>query len=274
MPASMHPPPLRVGSVPYLVGRPLDSGLEREPGIEYSRAVPAELVRALRNKELDVALVSSIELFRQPGYRHLDRLAIAGRGRVSSVQVFLKRPIEAVRTLAFDPASRTSAALVDALLADRKLETREVALGEDPRALSCDAWLRIGDAALLESEEQPRLERYNPSEAYCRATGLPFVFAAWIVRAGVELSAEHLAAFARARRRGSELAPALAREKAAELGLSEDFVRAYLLEECCFELETAELERSLRTFRDLVAARQGADASLAPRAIVWQDAQP
>jgi chorismate dehydratase len=265
--------PLRVGSVPYLVGRPLDSGLEHESGIEYSRAVPSELVRALRNGLLDVALVSSIELFRQPGYRYLDGLAIAGRGRVSSVQVFLRRPIEAVRTLALDPASRTSAALVGALIAERTLETREVALGEDPRGLDCDAWLRIGDAALIESEEAPRLERYNPSEAYCQATGLPFVFAAWIVRAGVELSAEQLAAFARARRRGSELAPALAREKAAELGLSTDFVRAYLLEECCFELGTQEFERSLKTFRDLAAARQGADASLEPRALVWQDLQ-
>ena len=274
MPPSMPCSTLRVGSVPYLVGRPLDSGLENEPGIEYSRAVPAELVRSLRSGALDVALVSSIELFRRPGYRYLDRLAIAGRGRVSSVQLFLKRPLEAVRTLAFDPASRTSAALVDAQLAERGLVTREVPAGADPRAQDCDAWLRIGDAALLESAEQPRLERYNPSEAFCRAHGLPFVFAAWIVRAGVELEAAELAAFARARRRGAEQAPALAREKAAELGLAEGFVREYLLQECCFELGSLELERSLCTFRDLVAARRGADAGLAPRRLAWQDAQP
>ncbi|MFT5150919.1 MAG: hypothetical protein ACI841_000903, partial [Planctomycetota bacterium] len=40
---------LRVGSVPYLVGRPLDLGLEREPGIEFMRAVPARLVDGLRD---------------------------------------------------------------------------------------------------------------------------------------------------------------------------------------------------------------------------------
>ena len=71
---------LRVGTVPYLVGRPLDEALEDEPGIDVVRAVPAELVRGLRDGSLDVALVSSIELFRRPGYRYLDGLAVSGEG--------------------------------------------------------------------------------------------------------------------------------------------------------------------------------------------------
>lgn len=258
---------LRVGSVPYLVGRPVDCGLEAEAGIDYRRAVPAELVRGLRAGELDVALVSSIELFRQPGYAYLDGLAIAGRGRVSSVQVFLNRPLEAVRTLAFDPASRTSAALVDALLAGKGLETRELQPGQDPRAAGCDAWLRIGDAALLESAEQPALPRYNPSQAWCESTGLPFVFAAWIVHPQAQLSPAHLEAFARARRHGAGAAGGLARAKARELGLDEDFVVHYLMRECCFELESSELRSSLLAFRDRVAGRAGADPGLDPRAI-------
>src|SRR5260221_610702 len=77
---------LRVGSVPYLVGRPLDCELENEPGISLSRRVPAELVRGLRSGELDVALVSSIELFRRAGYRYLDGLAVSGEGSVASVR--------------------------------------------------------------------------------------------------------------------------------------------------------------------------------------------
>ena len=81
---------LRVGSVPYLVGRPLDLGLEREPGIRYERRVPAELVEGLRRGELDAALVSSIELFRAPGYRYLAPFAVSGAGPVGSVQVFLR----------------------------------------------------------------------------------------------------------------------------------------------------------------------------------------
>ena len=49
--------PLRVGSVPYLVGRPLDLGLGEEPGIELSHDVPAVLVERLREGEIDVAVL-------------------------------------------------------------------------------------------------------------------------------------------------------------------------------------------------------------------------
>ena len=77
--------PLRVGAVPYLVGRPLVDGLSQEPGLELSFAVPAQLVESLRRAELDVALVSSIELFRRPGYGYLSGSAIAGSGFVASV---------------------------------------------------------------------------------------------------------------------------------------------------------------------------------------------
>src|SRR6185503_20179866 len=97
---------LRLGTVPYRVARPLDDGLERDPSVELVRDVPARLIASLRAGALDVALVSAVELFRQPGYRFLDGWAVAGRGRVSSVQVFLRRPVESVESVALDPASR------------------------------------------------------------------------------------------------------------------------------------------------------------------------
>src|SRR5690349_17074048 len=209
-------PPLRVGSVPYLVGRPLDDGLERESGIEYSRRVPSELVEGLRSSALDVALVSSIELFRVPGYRYLAGLAIAGRGNVGSVQLFLRQPIGAVRTVALDPASRTAATLVQVLLAGQGLQFHEVARGVDPRSVPADSWLRIGDAALRESLAPDAPPVFNPSKEWCARTGLPFVFAAWIVRAGVEIAPEQLAAFARARARGKKRVEELARAAALE----------------------------------------------------------
>ncbi|MEO6708601.1 MAG: MqnA/MqnD/SBP family protein, partial [Planctomycetota bacterium] len=83
---------LRVGAVPYLVGRPLISGLAQESGFDLSYAVPSKLVERLRGGDLDVALVSSIELFRRPGYGYLADSGIAGRGFVASVQVFLNKP--------------------------------------------------------------------------------------------------------------------------------------------------------------------------------------
>ena len=228
---------LRVGSVPYLVGRPLDLGLEHEPGVQMVRRPPAELVEGLRRGELDVALVSSIELFRRPGYGYLDGLAVFGEGKVSSVQLFLERPLEEVARVALDPASRTSAALVQVLLGDvygLRPVFAEPDAGVDPRAAGADAWLRIGDRALVESHGAAPPPSWNPSEHWRASTGLPFVFALWIHRPGVDLEPWRHAFWA-ARERGRAAAPGLARETAARLGLPAAAIEHYLLRECSFE---------------------------------------
>lgn len=257
--------PLRVGSVPYLVGRPLDLGLERERGIAYERRVPAELVRGLRAGELDVALVSSIELFREPGYRYLAGVGVCGAGFVGSVQVFLRRPLEQVTSLALDPASRAAQALVQVLLAGRAIEFVEVAPGADPREAGTDAWLRIGDAALREHWGEPELPVFNPSQEWARRTGLPFAFAVWIVRPGTAIE-PHLGAFARARERGRASTAELAREASVAWELPLAPCARYLGEECLYEPGPA-LHAALAEFQRSAARLGLARADLEPRAI-------
>lgn len=258
---------LRVGSVPYLVGRPLDLGLEREPGIAYTRAVPARLVDGLRRGELDVALVSSIELFRCPGYRYIDGIGVAGAGEVGSVQVFLRRPIDEVRTLALDPSSRTAATLVRVLLASKRapVDFVEVPDGVDPRSALTDAWLRIGDAALREHLAPGSPPVFNPSRAWAERTSLPFVFAAWVVRAGVDLG-PHLPKFAAARARGRAAVGELAREASATWGLDLAACRHYLEHECSYE-PGARMRPALRAFRDAAARLDLCRADLDPEPI-------
>ena len=259
---------LRVASVPYLVGRPVDLGLAEEPGIEFSRAVPAELARGLRDGSLDVALVSSIELFRLPGASFLDGPCIAGEGRVSSVQVFLRRTIEEVRAVALDPASRTSAVLARIVWpgAPRACpDFVEVAPGTDPRSVAADAWLRIGDAALREHLAPDSPPVFNPSEAWRRCTGLPFVFALWVARAGIELE-PWAAAFARSRARGAQHMEALARDAAREWRVSPAATHSYLFEECLYEPEER-LVPALRAFRDAAAELGLAQRELEPRGV-------
>jgi len=259
--------PLRVGSVPYLVGRPLDEGLHQEPDVELSHDVPARLVERLRAGEVDVALVSSIELFRAPGYRYLDGLAVAGRGHVGSVQLFLDGParIEDVRSVALDPASRTARTLTRVLLTEDAPEFHEVPAGEDPRAAGCDAWLRIGDVALREHLDEG-LPRWNPSETWAEVTGLPFVFAPWIVRPGVDLS-PYAEAFLRAAEHGRTRLHTLAVEAAATWSLTAEDCLRYLAEECTYVLGEQEQRRSLLEFRDRAAALGLCDGGLAPTPI-------
>lgn len=263
------PAPLRVGSVPYLVGRPVDTGLEHEPGITFVREVPARLVQGLREGRLDVACVSSIELFRQPDYRYLDGVAVVGRGFVGSVQVFLRKPIEDVRRLALDPSSRAAAALVRVLLAERVdggPEMVEVPAGTDPREVDADAWLRIGDAALREHLTESSLPVFNPSEEWTRRTGLPFVFALWIVRPDVDI-APHLGAFARARANGAASTDALAREAAETWQLPVAACQKYLREECSYQPHGAEMAAALAAFQERAAALDLCLADAAPTPI-------
>jgi chorismate dehydratase len=259
---------LRVGTVPYLVARPLDSGLEDERDIELVRDVPARLVAALRAKELDVALVSSIELFRRSGYTWLDGLGVAGRGPVSSVQVFLRRPLPEVRTLALDPASRAAAALTQIVWpqgSGARTRFLTVAPDEDPAETGADAWLRIGDAALRAALAPDAPPTFDPAATWTEGTGLPFVFAVWIARPGVDL-APYAPAFLRSRRRGAECAEDLARVASEEWSLPLDATRRYLLEECVFEPGT-DAAPALSAFRDAAAKRDLCRGDLYPRAI-------
>jgi len=260
--------PLRVASVPYLVGRPVDEGLADEPGLEFTRAVPAQLARGLRDGSLDVALVSSIELFRLPGASYLDGPCIAGHGHVASVQVFLRKPLPEVERVALDPASRTSVTLAQIVWPGRACHRPDfvaVPEGTDPRAVAADAWLRIGDAALREHLTEPSLPVFNPSAAWRELTGLPFVFALWVARAGIELE-PWAATFARSRELGRARMDALAREAATSWRLPESATRHYLFDECLYEPGAA-LRPALLAFRDRAAKLALASASAEPRGV-------
>jgi chorismate dehydratase len=259
---------LRVGSVPYLVARPLDQGLEHEHGIELVRDVPARLVELLRDARLDVALVSSIELFRAPGYRYLGGLGVAGLGHVSSVQVFLRAPLAEVRSLALDPASRASAALVQVVWPGRtEAHPRffEPPDGADPRCVAADAWLRIGDVALRESLAPDAPKTFNPAAEWHQLTGLPFLFALWIVRPGVDVE-PWIPAFVRARVRGASEVGRLASEAARAWNLPIFATRHYLEQECLYE-PGERMAAILEAFRDSAARLGLCSAGLDPAPI-------
>lgn len=258
--------------MPYLVARPINYGLEDEPGVEYVRDVPARLVERLRRGTLDVALVSSIELFRAPGYSYLAGPVVAGQGYVASVQLFLRRPVGELRSVLLDPSSRAAQALLAITLATREPSARllEVETTVDVReaAAQRDAggWLRIGDRALVEALSDGAPPSFNPSAAWRTDTGLPFVFAAWVVRPDVELSAAQLDLFRRARERGADRIAQLAEEASQAWALPLEACRKYLLEECWYE-PGEQLTPALLAFRDRAAALGLCDGGLTPRGV-------
>jgi len=113
---------VKVGIVNYVNSRPLSRGLLRE-GADGSLACellsPAAIADRLADGTLDVGLVPSIELARIPGLEVVPGLAIAATHEVRSVLLVSKVPVGEIESVALDENSRTSAALVRLLLAER-----------------------------------------------------------------------------------------------------------------------------------------------------------
>lgn len=172
---------LRIGCVQYLNAQPLIHGW---PGpIDFD--TPANLSRKLAAAELDVAFVSSFEFLREPIYTIVDQVAVGSDGSVHSVFVAHLGRIEDAEEIALDPNSGTSVNLLRCLAAERNLQARLVESNES--TVSTRARLLIGDAA-LHFRERYR-EEYNYwdlGEQWKALTGLPFVFALWLIRPEVD----------------------------------------------------------------------------------------
>ena len=177
---------MRIGCVRYLNSKPLIHGHDAEVSFE----VPASLADGLRDGRLDVALSPIFELIAHPGYRVVDDVAIASRGAVFSVFIAYAGDLDRLHTLYLDHDSRTSFNLQRVLLAefhDLKPACEPLPGGCPPERLKPgEGALVIGDPAIeFRLRHGERYRYFDLGEEWQRATGLPFVFAAWLVRPGV-----------------------------------------------------------------------------------------
>jgi chorismate dehydratase len=172
----------RVGSVKALNTVPLTRGLEDQ--VLY--AAPSRLADLLRRDELDAALVSVVEPLVHDRYDILDGIAVAALGEVKSVFLAHRRPLAEAREGFCDPASLTSVTLLKVLLAERGLQPRFTPLESYAAAGEKDFVLLIGDPALDFYFAPHEHEIFDLGAGWYELTGLPFVFAAWALRRGVE----------------------------------------------------------------------------------------
>lgn len=177
--------PFRVGSVPYLNGAPLTRGLEDQ--IVF--LPPARLAELLRRDQLDAALVSVTEVLMEDRYDILDGVAIASLGEVKSVVLAHRRPLEDVEVVYCDPASLTSVQLLRVLLAERGLRPALRPLASYDPAGYPDYVMLIGDPALDFALGPHEHEILDLGAAWYELTGLPFVYAVWALRRGVDHAA-------------------------------------------------------------------------------------
>jgi chorismate dehydratase len=174
--------PFRVGSVPYLNAVPVTRGIEDE--IQF--VTPAKLAEMLRHDELDAALVSVTEVLLNDRYDVLDGVAIASLGEVKSVFVAHRYPLAEVREIFCDPVSLTSVNLLKVLLAERGISAELSPLPNYEAAQDCDAVLLIGDRAIDFLRAEHGHQIWDLGSAWYELTKLPFVYAVWALRRGVE----------------------------------------------------------------------------------------
>ena len=172
----------RVGSVKALNAVPLTRGIEDQ--VIY--APPSKLAALLRRDELDAALVSIVEPLLHDRYDILDGAAVASLGEVKSVFLAHRKPLEQAAEVFCDPASLTSVLLLKVLLAERGLKPAFKPLEDYATAKMKDYVLLIGDEALDFARGRQEHEIFDLGAAWYELTKLPFVYAAWALRRGVE----------------------------------------------------------------------------------------
>jgi chorismate dehydratase len=236
--------PFRVGSVPYLNAVPLTRGLEGE--IVY--APPSRLAEQLERGELDAALVSVVAVLFSNQYDVLDGVSIASRGEVKSVLLGHRRPLAEAKEIYCDTASLTSVQLLRVLLAERGLHPKFKLLPgyEQPRKMP-DFVLLIGDPALDFLQTASDHAIWDLGAAWSELTGLPFVYAVWALRRGVENTSLRRV-LREAKRFGIETLDDIIRDRTDD---RPEFLKGYLTRNIHFHLGGDE-KRGLARFAELL----------------------
>ena len=230
---------LRIGCVKYLNSRPLICSYDGPVIFEH----PSVLARMLAAGELDVALVPTFEVLRCPRYEIVDGVAVACDGPVFSVILAHHGKLRDVRSVALDPASLTSANLVRVLLAEFHHLRPEFAENGEARLI-------IGNQAIEFRLAQEKTGEWNVldlGEEWKRCTGLPFVFAVWAMRPGMNKAAAD--ALRMLRRAGLMRVPELVE---METFATVDVRRAYLTQHIQFGIDAGGRTAILK-YRELLA---------------------
>jgi chorismate dehydratase len=203
--------------------------------------LPSECADRLASGAADIGLVPIAALAVTPGLRILPGCTIASKDQVRSLLLVrrARQPLNRIRTVAADTASRTTIAYSRILFqkwGNPGAEFIPMAADLDAMLSKADAAIVIGDPALMALEEEAnQLERTSEELVYHDLahewrllTGLPFVSAVWCAGPGVVLDGQITEDFIRSRDHGLANIEALAAEWSAKLPLAESTIRHYL----------------------------------------------
>ena len=258
---------IRIGKIPYLNSILFFHGLESETGVRLEPLVPRALSSAVAEGEVDagpVPLVTAWEI--EDRFSPLGDFCISSIDRARSILFYSRRPFEQLdgATIGVTRETSTSVRLLKVLLMHAwRVRPAGYTHVDWP---SNDAFLLIGDEALIHRrgvKDYPHVA--DLGEVWHRWTGLPFVFARWMVR--TDLPGEDKARLVRmldaSIAEGWAHFERVAAPRVADLTMTIEEMREYL-QGFRFRMTAAE-QQAIGKFQQLDAATREAEASSSTR---------
>ena len=253
--------PISIGVVSFLNTLPLIDGLDRLENLALRQSVPSLLIDALLDREVELALCSSID------YQHSPEPLVyvpAGQlgcdGATMTVRLYSKQPIRSITRVYCDTDSHTSVILLQIILRQVYGVTPEIIpynarehVAENAPLEWPEAVLLIGDKVVTDSPPAVRYpHQLDLGEEWRTMTGLPFVFAMWVCRADADMDRMRKAAVTldRQRRHNRDRIDGMLSRLAETRRWPRDLAASYLRHYLRYEVTARSLE-GLQRFHEL-----------------------
>jgi chorismate dehydratase len=174
----------RLGIPPHLYAAPLTGARDTAAPYELVVDAPARNAIALRERSLDLALLTPIEYARESSlYYIIPGIAISSRGGTGTVALFFREGLHRLTSLAIDPSSASEIVLARIILAEQ-FDLRPAMIpyqGTPEQALAgSDAVLVVGDTAVRMLQDHDNT--LDLVEEWAEMTTLPYVHGIWCGR--------------------------------------------------------------------------------------------
>ena len=189
-------PKIRISAASYANTFPFLYGIEKQMDLEtisLSLDVPAVCAEKLQSQEVDIGLIPVAKLHSIPNASIISDYCIGAVGKVKTVLLMSKVPLDQIKEVFLDSESRTSVNLVKVLAKYywKKEWKWTDAPQRFPDAKNHESIVLIGDKTYAHLNDYPFI--YDLAEVWQVFTGKPFVFAVWV--ANCQLPNDFIEAF-------------------------------------------------------------------------------
>lgn len=251
-----HSQKIRMSAAPILRNLPLLYGLEDFiDEIDYDPLNPKEIVKKMRAKELDLALLPASELCLTPGYSIIPDISVSCLGEHSGCVLYSKVLPDQIDRVLVDKGAFFEYHLAQLMIPRLLMARPEFQESEEYLSADYDYKNSPHDAFLLYSEDSYSLKEFFPlsydlGAAYVKLKQMPCVMYVWAVRYGVEIGEIEKKIIAM-KQRGIRNINSIVENEAKSRKIKADFAKAYMNYNIEYNL-TSLMMSSLRHFNRMM----------------------